>query len=221
MRQSQQGSRPTRPSRTSAHHPAALSRAASPPTALRARPICIPQPPGIAFPRLATSRVAGGQVAGLAAFRGGEPGVAVAAQHRPGPGGVEFPEGARPGFGQRPAEFPVSGQGRVLAVPPPGVELQDGAPRVAGRAQQPESPFPLVAGEAQPGPGRSVHDPRRIRITFSRHETITARHTDKTTDVMPASPRGMPRARTLAATRARTLVNLTQASARPACTGRP
>ena len=43
-------------------------------------------------------------VAVLAAGSGGEPGVGVAAQHRPGPGAVQFPEAPRPRRGQLPAQ---------------------------------------------------------------------------------------------------------------------
>ena len=119
-------------------------------------------------------------VPGPAPFGGGEPGVGVAAQHRPGAGAVELAESARPRRGQLPAQLLVGRQRGVLAAPPPPVQLQHGAPHVARRAQQPEQPVPLAAGHAQPAPRGAVHHRRRIPLTFSRHEAIKPPPTDKT-----------------------------------------
>ena len=142
------------------------------------------------------ARVAGGLVAVLAAPGGGEPGVAVAAQHRPRPGGVQFAERAGAGGGQFPAQLPVPGQRRVLPAAAPGGEFQDAAPHVARRPQQPEHPVPLVPGQAQPAPRGAVDYPRRISVTLSRHGLIMTRHTDKTANTTPkASEPAGPRIR--------------------------
>jgi hypothetical protein len=76
-------------------------------------------------------REPGRVIARLALGGGGEPGVGVPAQHRPGAGAVELAEGARPGHGQFAAEFLVAGQQGVLAAAPPGVQFQHRAPHVA------------------------------------------------------------------------------------------
>jgi hypothetical protein len=131
-----------------------------------------------AFP----ARVAGAHLAVLAALGGCEPGVAVAAQHRPRTRAVQFPERARPGGGQFPAQLLVGGQRRVPPASPPRGQFQGAAPHVAGRAQQPEHPIPLMPGHPQPAPCGAVHDPRRFTLTFSRHEIIMPKHTDKTTN---------------------------------------
>jgi hypothetical protein len=86
-----------------------------------------------------------------------------------------------PGHGQLAAELLVAGQRRVLVAPSPLVQLEDGAPHVAGGAQQPEQPVPLGAGDPQPAPGGAVHHRRRVPLTFSRHEPMKASPTDKTT----------------------------------------
>jgi hypothetical protein len=113
--------------------------------------------------------------------RGGrEPGVGVAAQHRPGPDAVELAEGARPRRRQFPAQFLVARQRGALAAAPPPVQLQHGAPHIARRPQQPEQPVPLGAGHPQPAPGGPVHRRRRIPLTFSRHEPMKPDPTDKT-----------------------------------------
>jgi hypothetical protein len=140
-------------------------------------------------------RVLGARVARLAAFGGGEPGVAVAAQHGPCPGSVEFPERARPRAGQFPAQLGVPGQRAVLAAAPPGGQFQHAAPHVAGRPQQPEHPLPLTAGHPQPAPRGPVYHPRRMGIVFSRHDHILARHTDKTANATPAGEHSPARIR--------------------------
>jgi len=141
------------------------------------------------------ARVPGARVALLAAFGGGEPGVAVAAQHRPGAGAVEFPERARPGFCQFPAQLGIPGQRLVLAPSPPGGQLQHGAPHVAGRPQQPEHPLPLMPGHPQPAPRGPAHHPRPLVITFSRHNLIMPEHTDKTASTVLTAEHSPPHIR--------------------------
>ena len=131
------------------------------------------------------ARVAGGLVAVLAAPGRGEPGVAVAAQHRPRPGGIQFAERAGAAGGQFPAQLPVPGQRRVLPAAAPGGQFQDAAPHVARRPQQPEHPVPLAPGQPQPAPRGAVDHPRRISVTLSRHDVIMTRHTDKTANTTP------------------------------------
>ena len=118
-------------------------------------------------------------ITGRTALGGGEPGVRIPAQHRPGPRAVQLPERARARARQLPAQLPISGQRRVLAAAPPGVQLQHAAPHVPGRPQQPEQAPPLPGGGAQPAPRGAVHHARRSRGTFSGHTASKAPPTDK------------------------------------------
>jgi hypothetical protein len=114
-----------------------------------------------------------------AAPGGGEPGVAVAAQHRPRSRRVKLPERARPGPGQFPAQLLVPSSRPGAALAPPPVHVQHAAPHVPGRAQQPEQPLPLGRRHAQPAPRRAVNHPRRVPVSSPRHETSKPAPTDK------------------------------------------
>jgi hypothetical protein len=92
------------------------------------------------------------------------------AHHRPGPGGVQVAEAARPGRGPLPAQLLVTGQRPAALATPPPVDLQHTGPHVPGRGQQPEAAPPLMTCcHAQPDPGGAIHHPTRIRIQPPRH----------------------------------------------------
>jgi len=138
-----------------------------------------------------TPREPRGLVALLAALGRGKPGIGIPAQNRPGPRGVQLPEGARARGSQLPAQLLVARQRRILPTTPPGVQLQHAAPHIPRGPQQPEQPPPLPPGDAQPTPSGPVHHARRTGRTLPGHAASKPAPCDKTTQrhPRPARPR--------------------------------
>ena len=149
-------------------HPAALDGERAVPEPHRHHP---------AFP----TRETRADVAVLAAFGGGEPGVTVAAQHPFGADRGQLPEHTRPGPVQLTAQGLEVHDARQTALASPSVHVQQTRPHIPGRHQQSETPASLPGRDTQTNPGGPHHHPGPTTVTTPRHQMTTPRAHDKTT----------------------------------------
>jgi hypothetical protein len=122
----------------------------------------------------------GGGIPTLAPLGGGEPRIAVTAQHCFGALGVQLPERSWSGLVQLTAQLLEIRDARHAAVAPPPVHVEHTCPHVTGRGQQSKTSSPLSRRHTQADPGGAHHHRGSIRINTSRHGVITASAYDKT-----------------------------------------
>jgi len=110
----------------------------------------------------------------MTAVLGGlEPGVAVAAQHRPCPSHRQLPERSHPG--ELAAQRLVASRRPLALLAELPVGVQQPRPHIPGRPQQPVAAAGLPAGGAQADCGGPVHQTRSSNST-SRNSLVPAHH---------------------------------------------